>query len=297
MAKLTEYASLEEKVRFYGICHKVVNTMPQLQEELDRLLKKRELLLFRGVNEAKYRLFTSGQREYIQNEYAKVGVLYHDFMQSLLDNVDADVDLKEYNTVAKIKTNASYYFTYLQHYGACSPYIDFTTDLHTALFFSTFKMQQSPSSIDIDNYYSLYYIARKDIPFIKDRYRQLFVETNAGTKEGTNGLHLDVLIRMKLFYVSWQHHSGLLGNHHYLYRMPNRNMLAQKGALVFNADDSTPWEELDMLKGKIHCIDIHKSLWQKMQTQYLHGITEEKLFPCEYRVAKQAYTDFKQTLQ
>lgn len=295
MAKLTEYASLEEKAKSYGSCHKVVNTMPQLQEELDRLLKKRELLLFRGVNEAKYRLFTSGQREYIQNEYAKVGVSFDNFMQSLLHNVDADADLKEYNRVAKIKTNASYYFTYLQHYGACSPYIDFSTNLRVALFFSIFKMQQQPSSVDIDNYYSLYYIAKKDIPFIKDRYKQLFAGTNVNS--GETELDLKTLMRMDLFYVLWQHHYGQFGNRRYLYRMPNRNMLAQKGALVFNASDSQPLEDLDILKGKIHCIDIHKSLWQKMQTQYLHGITEEKLFPCEYRVAKQAYTDFKQTLR
>lgn len=296
MAKLTEYASLEEKAQSYGNCHKVVKTASELQDELGGLFKK-NALLFRGVNQAKYKLFTSGQREYIQNEYAKVGVFFDNFMQSLLHNVDADADLKEYNTVAKIKTNASYYFTYLQHYGACSPYIDFSTNLRVALFFSTFQMQQLPSSVDIDNYYSLYYVAKKDIPFIRDRYKKLLAEATATNNVRKIELNMNALIEMQLFYVSWQHHSGLFGNHRYLYRMPNRNMLAQKGALIFNASDSTPLEELDILKGKIHCIDIHKSLWQKMQTMYLQGIIEEKLFPCEYRVAKQAYTDFKQTLQ
>lgn len=293
MAKLTEYASLEEKAQSYGNCHKVINTASELQDELKGLFEK-NTLLFRGVNEAKYKLFTSGQREYIQNEYAKVGIFYHNFMQSLLDNVDADADLKEYNRVANIKTNASYYFTYLQHYGACSPYIDFSTSLCVALFFSTFKMQQLPSSVDIDNYYSLYYIAKKDIPFIRDRYRQLLVETYAN--RGEPKLDLKILLRMELFYVSWHNHYGKFGNRYFLYRMPNRNMLAQKGALVFNASNSTPLEDLNVLKGKIHCIDIHKSLWQNMQTIYLFGITKERLFPCEYRVAKQAYTDFKQTL-
>lgn len=295
MAKLTEYASLEEKARFYGNCYKAVNTASELQDELKKVALKKKKVLFRGVNEAKYKLFTSGQREYIHNEYAKVGVLYNDFMQSLLNNVDADKDLKEYNTVTKIKTNASYYFTYLQHYGACSPYIDFSTDLYVALFFSIFKMQQLPSNVDIDNFYSLYYVAKKDIPFIKDRYRQLSEENQIN--RGETELDLKTLIRMELFYVLWQRHYGQFGNHRFLYRMPNRNMLAQKGALIFNASDSKPLEEVDVLKGKIHCIDIHKSLWLNMQTPHLHGITEKQLFPCEYRVAKQAYTDFKQTLQ
>ena len=291
MAKLTEYTSLEEKQQFYGDnCYNVIDTTSQLQTELGALLKTRHLL-FRGVNEAKYKLFTSGQREYIHHEYAKAGILYDDFMQSLLDNVDADVDLKEYNRTVNINTNASYYFTYLQHYGACSPYIDYSTDLHIALFFSILDMHQQPSDRDIDNYFSLYYIAQSDVPFIRDKYKARFLGMNADSR----GISLDlkVLLEMRLFYVSWEKHYGKFGNHYFLYRMPNRNMLAQKGVLIFNASDSKPLEEVDILKGKIHCMDIHKSLWQKMQAMYLQGVTKDRLFPCEYHVAKQAYVKFQ----
>ena len=305
MAKLEEYKDFKSKGKFFADCE-CINSTTKLREIVGKLKSGRgKQYLFRGVSEAKYKLYTSGQREYIQNEYNLLGVKYPNFMQSLLYILADDADLKAYNTIANIQTNASYYFTYLQHYGAPTPYIDFTTDVFVALFFSCHNPHFVPSDNEIDNYLSLYYVEKNDIEYVVDKYNGVF-DINRKDKESYQqraknddfpNLSLSTLQQLRVFYVDSEHQRGNFGNKQFVFRMPNRNMLAQKGVLIYNADDSNPLEKISSFQNKIHCLNIHKSLCDYIMGIYSEeGISYEKLFPNEHQIAQNVYSDFKRTL-
>lgn len=305
MAKLEEYKDFKSKGKFFADCECINNTT-KLREILGKLKSvKGKQYLFRGVSEAKYKLYTSGQREYIQNEYHLLGVKYPNFMQSLLYILADDADLKAYNTIANIQTNASYYFTYLQHYGAPTPYIDFTTDVFVALFFSCHNPHFVPSDNEIDNYLSLYYVEKGDIEYVVDKYNGVFGITRKdkgsyqqrAKNDDFPNLSFSTLQKLGAFYIDSERKRGDFGNKRFIFRMPNRNMLAQKGVLIYNADDSNPLEKTNLFRDKIHCLNIHKSLCDYIMGIYSEeGISYEKLFPNEHQIAQNVYSDFKRTL-
>lgn len=305
MAKLEEYKDLENKSRSFTDCECINNTT-KLREVLGKLKSvKGKQYLFRGVSEAKYKLYTSGQREYIQNEYNLLGVDYQNFMQSLLDILTQDADWMEYNKTAKIPMNASYCFTYLQHYGAPTSYIDFTTDVFVALFFSCHNPHFVPSDNEIDNYLSLYYVEKSDIEYVVDKYNGVFGITHKDKEsyqqraknDDFPNLSFSTLQKLGAFYIDSERKRGDFGNKQFVFRMPNRNMLAQKGVLIYNADTSNPLEKISSFQNKIHCLNIHKSLCDYIMGIYSEeGISYEKLFPNEHQIAQNVYSDFKRTL-
>ena len=302
MAKLEEYASLEGKGSVF-VTNKCICNKEELQNAIDSLRGNGKHFFFRGLSEAKYKLYTSGQREYIQNEYEKLDILYPDFMRFLYDKVSSNRDLLEYHKVAHIQENASYFFTYLQHYGAPTPYIDFTTDILVALFFCFYHSQHIPSDKKIDNFCSVYYIAQSDIDYLVDKYNRLNDMPNNQQHRQTDNkfskadLSLNTLQGLETFYMDWHRQQGDFATKRFVYRMPNRYMLVQKGALIYNADGTKPLENIDDFKQKIGCLNIHKSLCDYIKVAYLkNDVTEEKLFPDESKIAKQAYLEFKQKL-
>ncbi len=263
-------------------------------------------MLFRGVSEAKYMLYTSGQREFILQDYATLGIQYDQFMRVLLRNLRRNDDLMNFCKVAKTPPNDSYCFTYLQHYGAPTPYIDFTTDIYTALFYCFYRMSSQLSKSEIDHYCTLYYIKLDDIEYITERYMQeihkdspternlsLYSESTGGdVKSGM--LSFDILQKMDIFYIDSKRKSGMFNDKKLIFRIPNRNMLVQNGVLLYNGSDSLPLERC--MANKIHCIDIHKSLGDYIKKEYLHDCTKEKLFPDEYSIAQNTYAEFRKTL-
>lgn len=305
MAKLEEYRDFKNKGQFFADCE-CINDTTKLREVFGKLKSvKGKQYLFRGVTEAKYKLYSSGQREYIQNEYQLLNIDYQTFMQSLLNNLMIDADWMAYHNVAKIQVNASYGFTYLQHYGTPTPYIDFTTDVLVALFFCCHNLHFIPSNNEIDNYLSLYYVEKDNIGYIVDKYNREFGR-NRNDKEpyqqrakDDNFPNLSFLYLQKLgvFYVDNERKRGDFGNKRLIFRMPNRNMLAQNGVLIYNADDNNPLEKISSFRNKIHCLNIHKSLCDYIMDIYSKkGITHEKLFPNEFQIAQKVYSDFKRTL-
>lgn len=305
MAKLEEFKDFQSKGMSFADC-KCINSLAQLREILGELKSIRgKQYLFRGVSEAKYKLYTSGQREYIQNEYNLFGVDYQNFMQSLLAILTQDGDWMEYNKTAKIPMNASYCFTYLQHYGAPTSYIDFTTDVFVALFFSCHNPHFVPSDNEIDNYLYLYYVEKGDIEYVVDKYNGVFgiIRKDKGSyqqrakNDDSPNLSFSTLQKLGAFYIDSERKRGDFGNKRFIFRMPNRNMLAQKGVLIYNADDSNPLEKTNLFRDKIHCLNIHKSLcYSIMNVCSEKGITYEKLFPDERQIAQKVYSDFKRTL-
>lgn len=317
MAKLPEYTKLSEKESIFSC--KTIDSQKAFDDAIMPLIKTKTTYFFRGVNEAKYKMYTSGQREYIEKEYDKIcGCSYWDFVQSLIRPLQQDKDLLRFYRVIGKNLSDSFFYTYLQHYGAPTPYIDFSTDIYVALFFGIHKLQYSSSNTEIDNYFSLYYIdngiskkgailqtlygslKETDRNREKKPLQETILDTKNQRKRSAYQNKLRFFLTTKelndisMFYINQEAILGTFAGSRIIYQIPNRNMIAQKGLLIYNNSEKEPLENMSMFRQKIRCLNIHKSLSDYIKTRCVdNGYTYAKLFPNEYDIARLAYQQFK----
>ncbi len=316
MAKLPEYTKLSEKESIFSC--KTIDSQKAFDDAIMPLIKTKTTYFFRGVNEAKYKMYTSGQREYIEKEYDKIcGCSYWDFVRSLIRPLQHNQDLLQFYKAMGNNFSDSFFYTYLQHYGAPTPYMDFSTDIYVALFFCAYKLQQAPSDKEIDNYFSLYYIdngmSKKDaiLRTLYDSFKvterekkplqETFLDPNdQGKRKNKFRFFLTTkeLNDISMFYINQEATLGTFAGSRIIYQIPNRNMIAQKGLLIYNNSEKEPLENIPMFRQKIRCLNIHKSLADYIKTKCLdNGYTYAKLFPNEYDIARLAYQQFKNNPQ
>ena len=115
-----------------------------------------EGLLFRGVSEAKYKIFSSAQRYWLEQEFNAKGLAYIDFVDGLIKQIRENKLIKDYYTALGVQHNDLLYMSLLQHYGECSPLIDVSYGIKEALFFALSSRKAITPVYDIDHYCSLY---------------------------------------------------------------------------------------------------------------------------------------------
>ncbi|OWV18663.1 hypothetical protein B7990_05150 [Fibrobacter sp. UWB4] len=271
--ELEVYKSLEEKQIAFKPCgYLVIDSV----EKFDRWLNTvpRENILFRGVNEAKYKIYTSAQRLYITNDLNKSGKKIEDFIQDELDQVKEFNGglLKKYFRLLNVVDHDLLYLSFLQHYSGVSPLIDFSADVEKALYF----MQDGCSfgkmgNTGIDNYFSLYakeYPTTKGVNKLSDddlRDFFSFSTMNAAAKS--------IVFQSQQINCNQQNRSSFA----------NLNIVAQNGRFLFYSDGINPLEE------DLSCVDIHKSLAPYIKKILEEkGITKNSIYPQEETIAKMA---------
>ena len=268
------YSDFNEKSQSFS-CSKQIDSIEQLNSFLSRHKHNRKFF-FRGVNEAKYKLYTSAQRKWlIENVKTNCGgTLYSDFVKGLIRRFYhlRESLMKRYFKCIKLRINALNAMCYMQHYGAPTPMLDFTTDIKIALFFMVLDAK-SDNSFDIDGYCSLYTIEKRECTNV-----ELFHYDN----EQKDFLELNYFDKSKLYYIDFAQASKR--NQFSMFTKPNNlNMVAQKGVLLLHNEEEEPIEK----KFSINCYNIHKSLIPYIES-YLKskGVTKGKLFPQPEAIAK-----------
>lgn len=333
--KLNEYSSLSDKDKSF------LSVRIDNKSELDDFLNiiqdcnDSENYIYRGVSEAKYMIYTSAQRYWQTQEFKKTGKTFNDFIESLIDNAKKSNNnlLSKYFRSFNVFPNDFLMLSFLQHYKAPSPLLDFSYNIFKGLFFCVDEMEYKPS-LDIGNYCSLYIINKKYLTgrneiislldFLQqtceDADRSLENQYSLNPKQKKVGTsQFEKMIKectyrqfspTKLLFIP-----GLKSRTFRVSQIPNfianiyhsnLNLIAQEGAFLFFGDDANPLESYfgestvqhSLKLMPITCINIHKSLQEYIVETYLkpRRINKDTIYPQEESIAQKAFFDFKKTL-
>ena len=164
---LEEYYKIEKKEEFFiNGGSKINNNIEKIFEEISKFKTKGDSFIFRGCSEAKYRLYNSAQRLYINQELHKqvppgqISEHYKNFIVELIESCKSwnnRVIERHLENAGINKGNSLAYLSYMQHYGVPTPFLDYSYNPYVALFFAIDNLKYKASEIEIENYFSFYY--------------------------------------------------------------------------------------------------------------------------------------------
>lgn len=155
---ISEYISTLQKALFFD--QENIDTPEHFDKIYDQYKVKNDIL-FRGQREAKWRLYSKLQRQWITeklynkpvNYQTLIEILvtkgrleYHDVIKELLKNHHEDTE----NDIAILG--------FLQHHGCPTPLLDWTFKFQNALYFAIDGLQPKQNEIEIEDYFSVYHI-------------------------------------------------------------------------------------------------------------------------------------------
>ncbi len=310
------YPSLERK----GVMIHQVNI--DTKEDLQRIIEEellRTKVLYRGVREAKWPLYTSLQRMWMTEKLSERGVEVGDFLKRLLHNArvaengaipefikgrgqDPDVDLA--------------ILSFLQHYGGSmrsTPIQDWTYSFLNSLYFAIDNLEKGAS--DIDAYCSVYHIEQQHIEDgnLKSTIHAVYESSkeakakeriDRGFAEGIDPEFMKQSIESGVFFGLMRvNYAKMLGSVDALLRMCNTvpvvflgdqddtecwnlstknndNIINQQGVFIWNSNPSEPVENVAR--------DFHEED---------HGWSPQYRFCLCYNINKRLKTDIEEILK
>lgn len=317
------YNSLEEKSEHFEQIN--ITSKADLKDLIENISTNgsENKFIFRGVNDARFKLFNSAQRKWAEEELIFLGKTYKEFITEEIDyakRFQNNLLIKFFRAFGHTAYDLSI-LSFLQHYGAPTPLLDFSDSFDTGLFFCADKLKHLAGD-NIENYFSLYAIETGQMDFVSllDHLASQFFDIN--TLMSTNSdkkidykkvlgrittLEYGYFEELKLFYMPGYSDEGInfaipsLPSFKLVYNQHNLNIINQQGMFVFNADSKKPLEDIFNSRSnnpfelrRIKCWNIHKSLNEYI-FDYLgtKGKTHEFMYPQEEFIAESAFKDFK----
>lgn len=277
---LTEYKKFDEKRDYFEDGDLLINTKKEFDEQFEKLKDSKSISnhIFRGCSEAKYKLYTSSQRYWIENQLQTQGISYHNLIDKLINNCRN----WNHNTLKIFfkgngisPNNALAYLSYLQHCGVPTPLLDFTDNPFIGLFFAVEKEIPISSKDIIDQYCSLYKVN------ITNKYFSTAIKQFHNEMKFNEIDYEEHLISHPILLVSEKNKSYRIIN--------NVNISNQEGLFFYNNDALKPIEEVyidkinaisdELVEDKVNknnyqtkfasCFNIYKNL----RSYVLHKLT------------------------
>lgn len=302
MATLETYKSIAEKNRHFRtsgmVENNTIDNIRTFNEWYNRFAKRvkdrslqpaKELFFFRGVADAKYKLYNSAQRLWISKELENWDrkTSYRLFLKKTIEEAKADYLFKrvfEFYDVSKSGQDFPI-LSILQHYGAPTPLMDWTLDIDVALYFAVDDIDHLDTANQIDHYFSVYIIDNeksriRSIASIADsEYRPLDVVLGM--------LNLKQVDTKNLFYLSDYETKALhgrTGKEKPLTTIYNQNIISQKGLFIFNPLPDVPLEKyFNMAVGEnapFRCFNIKKDMAEYIKRKIeSKGIKQQLIYP------------------
>lgn len=332
MNTLPEYKTLEDKQEFFAPATEYTPWIINTKEEFDNLygflvteyIRDFEsgcpTLFYRGVNQARYKTFTSAQRHWLWNDWendTRAGFV--EYIAEEIRKIRSWSDLKNYYKSLDVTPTDILYLAYLQHFEGASPLLDITHSLDVGLFFAFDKM--TPAKEDepeINKYVTLQIIDFKN--YSRYYFNNIVRYLNEGiqlAKRMTDTLkanHPEQYVDISLIenidkYTAWynpQNPGGdiqsidialldfdkevvakdLKGRPLY---WSNIRLIAQRGAFLLYTGHEMPLEEFirDKIKAPlITAINIRKDLCDYVMRNI--PINENIIYPREVEIVKDA---------
>ncbi len=321
---MQQYEDLEEKAGHF-LQSKTINTPKELDAELDKFQKmadnKTLHIVFRGLHEAKYKLYNSFQRMWFDRSLGETGTDPYLLVQNMINAcLNPKHVLYKYFKQLGVVCNDWLILSFLQHYGAASPLLDFSKNYKVALYFLCKGLKPYYGKNKIGHYASIYYYkyveAGKKFKSVEN-YAVEIVKKNPHInkveiwKDELSFSSLmkrppataPVIIPVHTNRTNIKTLNKVIATH---FTAANINLTSQEGEFVCNMNMEQPLEEIFQRKKKkgktekyIHCIDIHKGLCDYIIKEYLGGSPRAaKLiyFPSERTLALNAQQQWLATL-
>lgn len=160
------YKNRQEKDKNYWYSEYIDNEH-ELGKILSQIKANETDFLYRGVNNAGFKMFSSSQREWLRNTQLvqNVGMTdYYCFVSDLITRTAALTEVHNYMQKENVSYNEFFILALMQHFGIPSPMLDFSTSMEKSLFFATdgaLKGWQDDGSDSLNNYVSLYLLPNK----------------------------------------------------------------------------------------------------------------------------------------
>ncbi len=308
---LEEYNDFKQKSAYYQ-CNEVIDDAVTFDKKFAEWKNKSADFVFRGVREAKYKMYTSAQRKWIQEELSKYFDNYPEYISCLIENYNSLLVL-EYFTKQGIKVNDFLTLSLLQHYGNPSPLLDFSHKPEIALYFAS-KENKNERQKEIDNYVSLYMVKYKNhndeifIPTIKAIEENDFCRFEKILKHDMdNNLlpsNVDTShIRKSFEYPCYDSYKDsppmfIIGgergcvniksaalNFTASYNFTNPRIKCQDASFILNNDECRPLAEEIVCRynddkfEKIYCFNINKDLIPYIKNKYLIKFNDKSIYP------------------
>lgn len=311
---MQQYEDLEEKAGHFLQCQ-TINTPEELNKALadiqDKANNPKLHIVFRGVHEAKYKLFNSFQRMWFEYGFNESNKDPFKFVQDMINHCfNEEHVLFKYFKQLGVICNDWLILSFLQHYGAASPLLDFSKNYKVALYFLCKGLKPYYGNNKIGHYTSIYYYkyvdAGKKFRSVEN-YAVEIVEKNPRINKveiWKNELSFSslmkrppatapVIIPVHTNRTNIKTLNKVIATH---FTAANINLTSQEGEFVCNMDIEKPLEDVFLEDGTkyICCLNIHKGLRQYIIDKYLDSSLEKHdntFFPSEERIAHEAFTE------
>lgn len=159
-----QYTNFEEKKSIY-LDNLKIDTFDEFRKYFSELVEHSSDYVYRGISNASFKMYSSAQRQWIDNHGEKVTGYpfesYEDFLSKIVDRAKTLSCVKRYLKKHDIHYNEMWLLALMQHYGAPSTMLDFSHDIFSSLFFMCDGAGKPSADDELDNYVSLYFMSSK----------------------------------------------------------------------------------------------------------------------------------------